>query len=53
MTALNMKSVASAFAALALTVILSWTFVTDTGLARAAHVASSPGIVASISALVR
>ena len=52
MKALNLKSVASAFAALALTVVLSWTFVGDTGLARAQHGASQ-SFVAAVSALVR
>jgi len=52
MKTLNLKAVASAFAALALTVVLSWTFVADTGLARAqGH--TSPSFVAAISALVR
>ena len=34
MKTLNLKAVASAFAALALTVVLSWTFVDATSLAR-------------------
>ena len=50
MKTLNLKSVASAFAALALTFVLSWTFVDATHLAR---VGSSHGAVAAVSALVR
>ena len=34
MLTLNLKTVASAFAAMALTVVLSWTFVDATKLAR-------------------
>jgi hypothetical protein len=49
---LNLKSVASAFAALALTVVLSWTFVDATKLVRVAPDAGH-GFVASVSALVR
>lgn len=49
----NLKSaVASAFAALALTLILSWTFVDATSVARVAP-ASPEGIMASVTALVR
>ncbi len=52
-TNMNFKSVASAFAALTLTVVLSWTFVDATSIARV-HRDGSPGaLVAAISALVR
>jgi hypothetical protein len=49
---LNLKAVASAFAALALTVVLSWTFVDATKLVRISPDASH-GVLASVSALVR
>ena len=49
---LNLKALASGFAALALTVIVSWTFVGDTGLARVQH-GSTPSLLAAISTLVR
>jgi hypothetical protein len=52
MKTLNLKAIASGFAALALTVVLSWTFVGDTGLARVQHGASQ-SFVAAVSALVR
>jgi hypothetical protein len=52
MKTLNLKSVASAFAALALTVVMSWTFVDATKLARVQRDAST-GIVAAVSTLVR
>jgi hypothetical protein len=52
MKTLNLKAIASAFAALALTVVLSWTFVGDTGLARVQHGAGQ-SFVAAVSALVR
>jgi len=52
MTILNYKAVASAFAALALTMALSWTFVDATNLARVQRNANS-GFVAAVSALVR
>ena len=42
MKTLNLKAVASAFAALALTVVLSWTFVDATSLARVHRVCSQP-----------
>ena len=48
----NLKAVASAVAALALTVVLSWTFVDATKLVRVAPDAGL-GFVASASALVR
>ena len=52
-TNMNLKAVASGFAALALTVMLSWTFVDATSVARV-HRDSSPGaLVALVSALVR
>ena len=53
MLKMNLKAVASGFAALALTVVLSWTFVDATSVARV-HRDSSPGaLVALVSALVR
>jgi hypothetical protein len=52
MKTLNLKAIASAFAALALTVVLSWTFVGDTGLARAQHGAQT-NFLAAVTALVR
>jgi hypothetical protein len=52
MTTLNLKAVASAFAALALTVMLSWTFVDATSVARVQHSAGI-ALVAAVSALVR
>jgi hypothetical protein len=52
MTTLNLKAVASAFAALALTVVLSWTFVDATSLANMER-SSSAGLLTAISALVR
>ncbi len=53
MKTLNLKSVASAFAALALTVVLSWTFVDATQVARVHRDSTTPGVVAALSALVR
>lgn len=50
---LNLKAVASAFAALALTMVLSWTFVDATSIARVHRDGSSTGLVAAVSALVR
>ena len=50
MLTLNFKAVASAFAALALTVVLSWTFVDATSVAR---VQREAGFVNAVSALVR
>ncbi len=52
MMSLNFKSVTSAFAALAVTFALSWTFVDATTLARM-HQDSSGALLAAISALVR
>jgi hypothetical protein len=52
MTTLNLKAVASAFAALALTVMLSWTFVDATSVARVQHSAGTT-LVAAVNALVR
>jgi hypothetical protein len=52
MMTLNLKAVASAFAALAVTFILSWTFVDATSVARV-HQDGSVAFVAAISALVR
>jgi hypothetical protein len=53
MKTLNLKSVASAFAALALTVVLSWSFVDATSIARVQPGAAGHGFVAAVSALVR
>jgi hypothetical protein len=53
MKTLNLKAVVSAFAALALTVVLSWAFVDATSLARVPGGAASHGVVAAVSALVR
>ena len=52
MKTLNLKAIASAFAALALTVVLSWTFVGDTGLARVQN-GTGTSLLAIVSALVR
>jgi hypothetical protein len=49
---LNLKAVASAFAALVVTTMLSWTFVDATSHARVARAASAT-VVATVSALVR
>ncbi len=49
---LNLKSVASAFAALALTIVLGWTFVDATSVARV-HRDGGLSFMASVSALVR
>jgi hypothetical protein len=49
---LNLKVVASAVAALALTMLMSWTFVDATSVARV-HRDGGHGFVASMSALVR
>ena len=53
MKTLNLKAVASAFAALALTVVLSWTFVDATSLARVQRDSTGQSVVAAVSALVR
>jgi hypothetical protein len=52
MMTLNMKSVTSAFAALTLTFIFSWTFVDATSVARI-HQDGGAAFAATISALVR
>ena len=52
MLTLNLKSVASAFAALSLTVILSWAFVTGTNIELSKR-DSSFGFVVAATALVR
>lgn len=52
MTAINIRTVTSGFAALALTVILSWAFVAGTNLELAKR-DSSFGFVVAASALVR
>lgn len=49
---LNLKTFASAVAALALTMVLSWTFVDSTSVARV-HRDAGTGILATASALVR
>lgn len=52
-TKMNLQALASGFAALALTVVLSWTFVDATSIARV-HRDGSPGFLATaVSALVR
>lgn len=50
MMTLNLKAVASAFAALVLTVAMSWTFVDATSVTR---VSRDAGFVNAVSALVR
>jgi len=50
MMTLNLKTVASAVAALVLTMVISWTFVDATKLAR---VQRDPGFAGTVSALVR
>jgi hypothetical protein len=52
MMTLNLKSVTSAFAALAVTFVLSWTFVDATTLAHM-HQEGSGAFLAVVSALVR
>ena len=52
-TKMNLKAVASGFAALALTMVLSWTFVDATSIARVHRDASPGALVAAITALVR
>ena len=49
----NMRVAASAFAALMVTVIVSWVFVDATSLARVQRDNGSGGFLASVSALVR
>ena len=53
MTSMNFKAVASGFAALALTMVLSWTFVDATRVARVDRDNSPGAFAAVISALVR
>ena len=53
MLKMNLKAVASAFAALALTMVLSWTFVDATRIARADRDHGSGAFAAVVSALVR
>jgi hypothetical protein len=53
MLKMNLKAVASGFAALALTVVLSWTFVDATSIARVHRDGSPGGFVTAIAALVR
>ena len=52
MSTINLKSITSGFAAVALTLILSWAFVTGTNLELAKR-DSSFGFVTAVSALVR
>ena len=52
MKTLNLKAVASAFAALAVTFVLSWTFVDATKVARV-NSQGGAAFAAAISALVR
>jgi hypothetical protein len=52
MSTINLKSITSGFAAVALTMILSWAFVTGTNLELAKR-DSSFGFVTAVSALVR
>jgi hypothetical protein len=52
MKTLNLKSFASAFAALAVTFLLSWTFVDATQVARV-HTPGGAAFANAISALVR
>jgi len=52
MKTLNLKAVASAFAALAVTFVLSWTFVDATHVARL-NTTGGAAFVAAVSALVR
>ena len=52
MSTINLKSITSGFAAVALTMILSWAFVTGTNL-ELANRDSSFGFVTAVSALVR
>lgn len=49
----NMKATASAFAALVVTMLVSWVFVDATSLARVQRDNGSGGLLASVSALVR
>ena len=53
MKTLNLKAVASAFAALALTVVLSWSFVDATSIVRVQPGSTSQSFLAAVSALVR
>jgi hypothetical protein len=53
MLKMNLKAVASGFAALALTMALSWTFVDATRIARVDRDNSPGAFAAVISALVR
>ena len=51
MKTLKLRAIASAFAALALTVVVSWTFVGDAGLAHVQH-GTTPSFVAVVSSLL-
>lgn len=53
MLKMNLKAVASAFAALVLTMVLSWTFVDATSIARVSRDNGSGAFAAVVSALVR
>jgi hypothetical protein len=52
-TKMNLQAVASGFAALALTLVLSWTFVDATSLARVTRDGSPSAVLAALSAVVR
>jgi hypothetical protein len=53
MTKMNLKAVASGFAALALTMALSWTFVDATSIARVHRDGSTGLVMAAINVLAR
>jgi hypothetical protein len=53
MLKINLKAIASGFAALALTMVLSWTFVDATSIARIQRDGNTSGFLATVSALVR
>jgi hypothetical protein len=53
MLKMNLKAVASGFAAVALVLVLSWTFVDATSIARVHRDGGSSALVAAVSALVR
>ncbi len=52
MKTLNLKAITSAFAALAVTLVLSWSFVDATSVARV-HREGTVAFMAAVSALVR
>ena len=53
MSTVNYKSLVGAVAALALTLVLSWTFVDATSIARVHRDGTSGALLAAVSALVR